>query len=77
MTMGDISLIRKLITVMERGESYISLTYFTEAMAWWDEGALLSEGIKKETYRDTTFYITPRNGHAYLYHGSDLWLRGE
>ena len=75
--MGDIQLMKKVVAVMERGESLISLAYFTEAMCWWDENVLLDLGIRKETCYNTTFYVTPKNGHVYLYHGSDLWLRGK
>ena len=74
--MADITIIKKLIAEMEKGIGLISLGYFTEAVMWWDEDIMLTEGVEKKVIYNTTFYITPKNGRVYLYHGDRLWLTG-
>jgi hypothetical protein len=76
MSMADIPILRRLIATMEKGEDVILLGYFTEAIMWWDEDVMLYHGIEKEVCHNTTFYITPENGHVYLYHGDGLYLTG-
>ena len=71
--MADITIIKRLVAEMEEGFGHLDLAYFTEAIMWWDEALMLSEGIKKEVYHNTIFYTTPKNGNVYLYVGNDLW----
>jgi hypothetical protein len=66
-------IMKRLVKTMERGENAIDLAYFTEAMCWWSEDILLELGVKKDVYRNTTFFET-KNGCAYLHHGSGLFL---
>ena len=43
--MADITIIKKLVAEMEEGFGHLDLAYFTEAIMWWDEALMLSEGI--------------------------------
>ena len=69
----DAEFVKEQRKIMERGENAIDLAYFSEAICWWSEEILLELGVKKDIYRNTTFFET-KNGYAYLYHGSGLFL---